>query len=43
MKTVLSRQAGALRNPPKSVADVLEALSKYAPEFVAQMKLELGQ
>jgi predicted nucleic acid-binding protein len=43
MKLALSRQANALRNPPKTVADILQALSLHAPEFAARMRQEFDQ
>jgi hypothetical protein len=43
MKIVLTRQVNALRNPPRSVAGILQALSLHAPEFVMQMKHEFDQ
>jgi hypothetical protein len=43
MKLVLTRQANALRNPPKTVADILQSLSSHAPEFVTRMKQEFSQ
>jgi predicted nucleic acid-binding protein len=43
MKLVLTRQANALRNPPKTVADILQALSPHAPAFVTRMKQEFDQ
>lgn len=43
MKLALTRQANALRNPPKTVADILQALSSHTPEFVMRMKQEFDQ
>jgi predicted nucleic acid-binding protein len=43
MKLALSRQANALRNPPKTVADILQVLSLHAPEFAARMRQEFDQ
>lgn len=41
IRLVLIRQANALRNPPKTVADILQTLSLHAPEFVTRMRQEL--
>lgn len=43
MKEVIERQARALRNPPMTVADVLDALAKEAPRFATLVRAALDK
>lgn len=40
MRQAVIRQAGALRNPPRSVDEVLKALERFAPKFVKLFRAE---
>ncbi len=41
MLTLLREQAAALRNPPKTLEDLLEGLSRSAPKFIEKVREEL--
>src|SRR5215831_18160195 len=43
MKFVVTRQASALRGPPKTVADILQALSLWMSAFVMRVKQVFDQ
>lgn len=36
---ILTQQAGALHNPPKTVEDILDELARIAPAFVARYRV----
>ena len=38
VRDVLTKQAQALRNPPKTVNDILNQLERFAPTFVGQFR-----
>jgi predicted nucleic acid-binding protein len=43
MLVILKEQAGDLRNPPKTLEQLLDTLAQHAPGFVALMRAELSQ
>jgi predicted nucleic acid-binding protein len=43
MDQIIKEQAAALRNPPVTVAEILDHLANTAPRFAATMRQRLGQ